>query len=213
MNHADFVHLRVHTAYSLTEGAIRVEQLAGLCVRHRMPAVAITDTNNLFGALEGSKALAGKGIQPIIGCQISLARLDQQTAFGKTLRKPDPDRIVLLAQNEAGYANLMRLSTKAYLDTPPGELAHIDWAVLEAASEGLICLTGGPSGPVARLLSEGQTDEARAQLEQLKGIFPGRPYVELQRHGWAIETNTAQPTFHHASCLYFPPLDYNHLYL
>src|SRR3546814_18285196 len=111
MNHADFVHLRVHTAYSLTEGAIRVEQLAGLCVRHRMPAVAITDTNNLFGALEGSKALAGKGIQPIIGCQISLARLDQQTAFGKTLRKPDPDRIVLLAQNEAGYANLMRPST------------------------------------------------------------------------------------------------------
>src|SRR3546814_15010932 len=69
MNHADFVHLRVHTAYSLTEGAIRVEQLAGLCVRHRMPAVAITDTNNLFGALEGSKALAGKGIQPIIGCR------------------------------------------------------------------------------------------------------------------------------------------------
>src|SRR3546814_8888696 len=105
MNHADFVHLRVHTAYSLTEGAIRVEQLAGLCVRHRMPAVAITDTNNLFGALEGSKALAGKGIQPIIGCQISLARLDQQTAFGKTLRKPDRSE-----EHTSELQSLMRIS-------------------------------------------------------------------------------------------------------
>src|SRR3546814_14002330 len=100
----------------------------------------------------------------------------------------------------------MRLSTKAYLDTPPGELAHIDWAVLEAASEGLICLTGGPSGPVARLLSEGQTDEARAQLERLKGIFPGRLYVELQRHGWALETKTEEAQIDLAYALDLPRL-------
>jgi|ADGO01.1.fsa_nt_gi DNA polymerase III, alpha subunit (EC 2.7.7.7) len=120
MSHADFVHLRVHTAYSLTEGAIRVGKLAELCLKHRMPAVAITDTNNLFGALEFSKEMAGKGIQPIIGCQLNLARADQQNGLSKNLRKPEPDKIVLLAQNEAGYANLMKLSTKAFLEPPQG---------------------------------------------------------------------------------------------
>jgi DNA polymerase-3 subunit alpha len=191
MSFADFVHLRVHTAYSLTEGAIRLPKLAELCVKLRMPAAAITDTNNLFGALEGSKELAGKGIQPIIGCQLSLTRADQaQAGFGKSLKKPDPDRIVLLAQNAAGYANLMRLSTKAYLEPPPGEAAQVNWDDLERCAEGLICLSGGPSGPIARLLSEGQTDAARQQLEMLKRIFPGRLYVELQRHGWAIEAKT-----------------------
>lgn len=191
MSHADFVHLRVHTAYSLTEGAIRLGKLAELCLKHGMPAVAITDTNNLFGALEGSKELAGKGIQPIIGCQINLARADQQQAgFSKQLRKPDPDKIVLLAQNDAGYANLMKLSTKAYLEPPPGEVAQVSWEDLERHAEGLLCLTGGPQGPIARLLNEGQTDTARAQLEHLKQIYSGRLYVEIQRHGWAIEAKT-----------------------
>ncbi len=191
MSLADFVHLRVHTAYSLTEGAIRVPKLAELCVKYRMPAVAITDTNNLFGALEFSKEMAGKGIQPIIGCQINLGRADTgQGGFGKTLRKPDPDRLVLLAQDETGYANLMRLSTKAYLEPPQGEAPQIQWADLEAHHAGLLCLTGGPQGPIARLISEGQMDTAREQLERLQGIFPGRLYVELQRHGWQIEAKT-----------------------
>jgi DNA polymerase-3 subunit alpha len=190
MSHADFVHLRVHTAYSLTEGAIRVGKLAELCLKHRMPAVAITDTNNLFGALEFSKEMAGKGIQPIIGCQLNLARADQQNGLSKNLRKPEPDKIVLLAQNEAGYANLMKLSTKAFLEPPQGETAQVQWADLEAFNEGLICLTGGPQGPIARLISEGQADAAREQLQRLASVFPGRIYVELQRHGWALEAKT-----------------------
>lgn len=191
MSHADFVHLRVHTAYSLTEGAIRLGKLSELCLKHGMPAVAITDTNNLFGALEFSKELAGKGIQPIIGCQLNLARADvQQAGFSKQARKPDPDRIVLLAQNEAGYANLMKLSTKAYLEPPPGEVAQVSWEDIERHNEGLLCLTGGPQGPIARLLNEGQTDTARGQLAHLQQIFPGRLYVEIQRHGWAIEAKT-----------------------
>jgi len=201
MAHADFVHLRVHTAYSLTEGAIRVEKLADLCLKHRMPAVAITDTNNLFGALEVSKALAGKGIQPIIGCQLNVGRLDQPghgpgqgTGFvgGKTLKKPDPDRIVLLAQDAAGYANLMRLSSKAYLEVPPGEAAQVQWEDLEACHAGLICLSGGPQGPVGRPLADGQMDAARNALLRLKAIYPDRLYVELQRHGWSVESR-AEP--------------------
>ena len=212
MSHADFVHLRVHTAYSLSEGAIRVDRLADLCVKNRMPAVAVTDTNNLFGALEVSKALAGKGVQPIIGCQLSLARLDQQTAFGKGLRKPDPDRIVLLAQNDTGYANLMRLSSRAFLETPPGEAAHVLWEHLEQDSEGLICLSGGPGGPIARLLSEGQADTAREQLERLKGIFPGRLYVELQRHGWTLEARTEPALLDLAYALDLPLVATNDCY-
>ncbi|WP_374631466.1 DNA polymerase III subunit alpha [Ferrovibrio sp.] len=194
MPHADFVHLRVHTAYSLTEGAIRVEKLAELCAKHRMPAVAITDTNNLFGALEISKALAGKGVQPIIGCQLNISRLDQASGgFGaKNLKKPDPDKLVLLAQNKAGYANLMRLSSKAYLDVPPGEAPQVGWEDLERWNEGLICLGGGLHGPMGRLLADGQVEAARQPLDRLMAIFPGRLYIELQRHGWAAETR-AEP--------------------
>ncbi len=190
MPHADFVHLRVHTAYSLTEGAIRVEKLAELCAKLRMPAVAVTDTNNLFGALEASKALAGKGVQPIIGCQLNVARQDQAAggfSGGKALKKPDPDKLVLLAQNEAGYANLMRLSSKAYLEVPPGEAPQVQWQDLETWHEGLLCLSGGITGPVGRPLADAQVDAARAALLRLKAIYPDRLYIELQRHGWAAE--------------------------
>ena len=112
MPHADFVHLRVHSAYSLSEGAIKAEKIPALALEARMPAVAITDTANLFGALEFSQACATKGIQPIIGCQIALARSDNP-------RLP-PDPVVLLAQDEVGLANLRRLSSQGFLDTDPG---------------------------------------------------------------------------------------------
>ncbi|MGE0418140.1 MAG: PHP domain-containing protein, partial [Acetobacteraceae bacterium] len=111
MPHADFVHLRTHSAYSLSEGAIRPDKIAALARDAGMPAAAITDTGNLFGALEFSQYCAGKGVQPIIGCQIGLARADNP-------RLP-PDPIVLLAQDAAGLANLQRLSSVGFLDTDP----------------------------------------------------------------------------------------------
>src|SRR3954452_14757026 len=100
MPHADFVHLRVHSAYSLSEGAIKADKIATLAHDANMPAVAITDTANLFGALEFSQACAAKGIQPIIGCQIALPRTDNP-------RLP-PEPIVLLAQDAVGLDNLRR---------------------------------------------------------------------------------------------------------
>src|SRR5580704_2575477 len=103
MPHADFVHLRVHYAFSLSEGAIKVDKVAALARDAGMPAVAITDTGNLFGALEFSQACVAKGIQPIIGCQIALARTDN-------VRLP-PDPLVLLARDATGLANLQRLSS------------------------------------------------------------------------------------------------------
>ena len=180
MSHADFVHLRVHSAYSLSEGALRIKELIGLCQRHRMPAVAVTDTNNLFGALEFSLAAREAGVQPIIGAQLGLRR---EFAPGGIGPAGQTDQLVLLAQSMTGYANLLSLLSRAYLDTEPGEVAQIDIDDLAGSNEGLILLSGGPDGPVGRLLEAGQGPAAEAVLESLAKIFPGRFYLELMRHG------------------------------
>src|SRR6185503_5995069 len=176
---ADFVHLRVHSAYSLSEGALKIPEIVSLCKNAGMPAVAITDTNNLFGALEFSAACKDSGVQPIIGCQMALA--DDRTERGGIVRTFPA--IVLLAQNEAGYRNLMKLSSRAYLEPGPGESAHIDWRALEAHAEGLIALTGGAGGPIGAALLNGQAAAAEALLKRFKALFGDRLYVEVARHG------------------------------
>jgi DNA polymerase-3 subunit alpha len=198
MPHADFVHLRVHSAYSLSEGAIKVDQLVGLCRDGAMPAVAITDSGNLFGALEFAQAAASAGVQPIIGCQLALrpdsaAPIDGEGANGNGAALVAPahrivtDQIVLLAQNEAGYRNLLKLVSNSFLETDAAQQPHIDYADLDGRTEGLIALTGGPAGPVGRLLAEGNALAAEAVLKHLADLFPDRLYVELQRHGLPVE--------------------------
>jgi len=182
MPYADFVHLRVHSAYSLAEGAIRIADLAKLCGRHHMPAVGVTDTNNMFGSLEFSLAARGAGVQPIAGCQLSVG--PKETRSGTAVA---PDQLVLLVQNEAGYQNLLALTSRAFLETEPHEQPHVTMDDLRAHGEGLIALTGGPHGAVGRLLGEGQGAAAEAMLRELAGIFPGRLYVEIMRHGLAEE--------------------------
>ncbi len=172
-----FIHLRVHTEYSLLEGAVRLRTLPDLCRSHDMPAVAVTDTNAMFSALEFSVTLSGAGIQPIIGCQLDLAF--QPARPGEAA--PDPAPVVLLAQSEAGYGNLMKLSTCLYVGRG-GQRPQVTLDELEARSEGLICLTGGPEGPVGRLLQAGQRPAAEALVQRLARAFEGRLYVELQRH-------------------------------
>src|ERR1044071_1817429 len=188
---ADFVHLRVHTAYSLSAGAIKVKELVQLCRGEAMPAVAITDTGNLFGALEFAIACAEAGIQPIIGCEIALTASEPR--FGPRQGNgglAELDRVGLLAQSETGYRNLMALSSRAYLDGEAGAEPAISLADLAAAAEGLICLGGGAGGPVGRLLAEGQAEAAEAMLLQLKEAFPERLYIELQRHGLPQEARS-----------------------
>ena len=175
-----FVHLRTHTAYSVLEGAISVKKLPGMCEENGFPALAITDTNNLFGALEFSETLKKEGIQPIIGCQLSLRYAEAATIME---RAPDPAEIVLLAQSEAGYMNLMRLVSAAYMETGSNEVVHVSMAGLRGASDGIICLTGGTGGPAGRMILQGKPDNARAHLNELSEIFPNSLYVEIQRHG------------------------------
>ncbi|MDP7549316.1 MAG: PHP domain-containing protein, partial [Alphaproteobacteria bacterium] len=148
MPHADFVHLRVHSAFSLSEGAIHIKDLADLCRFGEMPALAITDTSNLFGALEFSEAMIAAGVQPIIGAAMALRREDG----AQVGVNPEPDRLILLAQSEVGYGNLSRLSSKSYLESDGGETPQIEMADLRQWGEGLICLTGGAEGPLGRLL-------------------------------------------------------------
>ncbi len=180
-----FVHLHVHSSYSLLEGAITIAKLAELAKADRQPALALTDTNNMFGTLEFSDKLAGSGIQPIIGCALSVDFGDTEArALGRVADFP---RLVLLATNAGGYRNLMRLSSRGYLDTPSGETAHISLAHLEACADGLIALTGGPAGPLDRAVLGGQAHLAAPRCERLIEVFGDRLYVELQRHGLAEE--------------------------
>jgi DNA polymerase-3 subunit alpha len=188
MSDPQFVHLRVHSAYSLAEGAIKLKQLVKLCEKLAMPAVAITDTGNLFGALEFSSACSDAGIQPIIGCQLAIRTEEEGRAPGVHAgKRPDPQPLVVLCQNETGYLNLLKLVSKAFLETETGEPPQIAWTDLEARSDGLLLLTGGAEGPLGRMLQDGQSAKAEALVARLAASFPGRLYIELQRHGLPAE--------------------------
>ena len=177
MTQTRFIHLRTHTEHSLLEGAVPVKALIKLCGKHAMPAVAVTDTNNMFAALEFSVYAKDAGVQPIVGCQVSVAY--DPPAPGEKPRAPAP--IVLLAQNEAGYMNLMKLNSCLYIDKG-GALPQVTVAELEQYAGGLICLTGGAEGPLGRLIQGGQVPKAQVLLERLAACYGDRLYVELQRH-------------------------------
>jgi len=154
-----------------------VKKLPGLCAANGMPAVAVTDTNNMFAALEFSEGASGAGIQPIVGLQMDLTF--DPAAPGEKSRAPAP--LVLLAQNEVGYGHLMKLNSCLYLETG-GEVPQVKMDELSALSDGLICLTGGSGGPLGKLVQEGQIAKAEALLARLMDAFGDRVYVELQRH-------------------------------
>jgi len=181
-----FVHLHVHSSYSLLEGALTIARLAELAKKDRQPALALTDTDNMFGALEFSEKLAGSGIQPIVGCTLGIDFADQEKRSGPgataALGEHFP-RIVLLAARQEGYRSLMRLCSRAYLETEPQQHAHIrlDW--LNGETAGVIALSGGPGGPFDTAFSGGQDALAQSRCETLLRLFGDRLYLELQRHG------------------------------
>ncbi len=189
-----FIHLRTHSAYSLSEGALPIKQMAILAKEAGMPALGIADSGNLFGALEFSEALAEKGIQPIIGLALKVdfnpaPPLNAPRAHGAIQKHTS---LVFLAKDESGYRNLMKLSSRAFLDVPDTAEPHIASVYLEAHAEGLICLTGGPFGPLNDAIVQGQSNLARERLLHLKQLFGDRLYVELQRHETA-EERAAEP--------------------
>ncbi|MFZ1814474.1 MAG: DNA polymerase III subunit alpha [Rhizobiaceae bacterium] len=189
-----FVHLHVHSAYSLLEGALQLAKLVDLAAHDRQPALAVTDRNNLFGALEFSEKAASRGIQPIMGAVLAVDFRDVDTSHARhgTVRHGS---LVLLAMDKTGFANLTRLVSMAHLDggredetqdeqahtgLPHGP--HVRISDIERYNGGLIVLTGGPEGPLDGLVGEGHGSQAEERLVRLKATFANRLYVELQRH-------------------------------
>ncbi len=174
----EFIHLHVHSAYSLAEGAIKVGDLVKLCSSHRMAAVAVTDTNNLFGAMEFAQASSKSGVQPIFGCQITIGDNDNQ--------------LVLLAQNERGYKNICKIISKSYM----GDISSADvtatYETLEQYSAGIIALSGGMKGAIAQNVLHGQMEKAEQEIKRMKSIFKDTFYIELQRHGLPDENSAEE---------------------
>ncbi len=179
-----FVHLRVHSAYSLLEGALPLGKLLGLAKDDHQPALGLCDTGNLFGALEFSEKATEKGMQPIVGCQLAVDFADQGGDLGRRVVLHDKHpTIVVIARDERGWENLVRIVSRSFLGTEGTEAAHLNFADLEEFAEGLIALTGGPGGPIDRSIVEGRADQARRRVERLASVFGDRLYVEIQRHG------------------------------
>jgi DNA polymerase-3 subunit alpha len=172
-----FVHLRLHTAYSLCEGAIKIKDLAKECVNKRFPAVAITDTNNMFGVLEFSMATAENGIQPIIGSLVNVKFSD--------IVAP----VVFIAKSDVGYKNLLKLMACFYIENKKhGKYITLD--NLHAYNDGVITLSGGYGGPAGILLSQNDRDGASDFLNELSSIFKNRFYIEISRTGEPAEQQT-----------------------
>src|SRR5437763_4499661 len=182
MSNAGFVHLHVHSAYSLLKGSIKIQKLGELAKADRQPALALTDTDNMFGALEFSDKMAGYGVQPIIGCELAVDFGDQDPNARNGVGAA-PSRIVLLAARERGYRSLMRLNSRAFLETPVHQAPHINFEWLQGEAEDLIALTGGPDGPISLALSADQAALAASRCDRLTSLFGDRLSIELQRHG------------------------------
>jgi len=191
-----FIHLKVHSAYSLLEGAITIPKLAKLAAAENFPALGLTDTGNLFGALEFSDKLAAVGVQPIVGCTLQVDFGDRPQGNGRMRAGANGARselagpLALLASNATGYQNLMKLASCAHFDPAEDEPPHIEIERLEAFGEGLIVLTGGPDGPIDKALRDDQKVLAFARLQALEKILGDRLYVEIQRHGLKHEIET-----------------------
>src|SRR6202047_5125487 len=182
MSNAGFVHLHVHSAYSLLKGSIKIQKLGELAKADRQPALALTDTDNMFGALEFSDKMAGYGIQPIVGLELAVDFGDQDPNARNAMASA-PSRIVLLASRERGYRSLMHLNSRAFLETPVHQTPHIKFEWLEGDAEDLIVLTGGPDGPISLAVAADHAALAASRCERLAGLFGDRLYIELQRHG------------------------------
>ena len=174
-----FVHLRVRSAYSLLEGAIKADVVGKMAADAGMPAVAVTDRANLFGALEFSVTAKDAGVQPLIGCALPVTGVGE----GQAHRWARTPTVVLIAQSETGYLNLSALSSMAYLDSDGIAEPCVPWAKVVEHAEGLILLSGGTDGPVDPLFAIGKTAEGTAALAEMARVFGDRFYVELQRHG------------------------------
>ena len=183
MAYSPFVPLRVFSSFTMLEGAIDPKAIAKAARDRGFPAIAIVDRNGLYGAMAFGDACKAAGVQPIVGALLSIARPGQRLANGAPLI----DWLALYAQDDTGYDNLCALVSAAHLGRPVEQEPHVPLAELAGRTDGLICLTGGGEGALARLLAGEQKATADDYVEQLEALFAGRLYIELSRRGDATE--------------------------
>ena len=167
----EFTHLKIHTQYSICEGALRTKDLGKYCKENKIKAIGLCDSYNLCGALEFSEMLAKSKTQPIIGTQININY------------KNNTGKIPLFAKNLEGYKNLIKLSSKSFIEIKDSEEPHCKIADLEKYSNGLILLSGSLDGFFGKLFSKNLTDEISNLVTKLKKVFKDNLYLEIQRHG------------------------------
>ncbi|MGX8882662.1 DNA polymerase III subunit alpha [Methylovorus sp. SPW-M1] len=177
MSQPTFIHLRCHSEYSVVDGTVRIGDYVKAAAADRMPALALTDLSNLFGAVKFYKSARGKGLKPVLGCDLWL---ENET------NRDQPYRLLLLCQTHAGYLKLCELLSRAYLENQHRGRAEIkrQWLV-EAGGEGLIMLSGAMAGDVGQAILQGNQQAALALAQQWAALFPNRFYIELQRAGHA----------------------------
>ena len=180
--HSGFVPLRIFSSYTMLDGAIEPKAIPKAARALRFPAAALTDRNGLYAAMAFSEAAKKDGVQPIIGTMLAVARPGMPEGSAPVI-----DWIALYAQDATGYDNLCALVSAAHLDRPIEHPAHVELDVLAARADGLLALTAGGEGAVARLFAEAQPDRARAYADRLHAMFGDRLYVELCRRGDAVE--------------------------
>lgn len=172
-----FIHLRVHSSYSLTQSTLRIKSIGDWAVEGKQPAIALTDKSNLFGALEFASTMGDFGVQPIHGSVLRFKSILGPQSLGA-----DDDELLLLAQNDVGFENLMSIVSQGFLEANGGD-PILSLSALSKRTQGLIALTGSLESSLGKSLSQGQANVASEHLDWLQERFPGRLYIELQRHG------------------------------
>jgi DNA polymerase-3 subunit alpha len=181
---AGFVHLHAYSEYSLLTSPSRITDLVDAAVRDEAPALALTDRGNLFGAFEFNQHCRAAGIRPVHGLEVEVVKDRQAEDPG---HRGEACELVVLAIDMQGWQNLMKLSSRGYLEGLHGGSPHVDAELLAAHREGLICLTGGPRSHLVRRIREGDLGAARAGLDELRSIFGADLFVEIQNHGLGWE--------------------------
>ncbi len=191
MKHSDFVHLHLHTEYSLLDGACRISDVVDKAHEYKMPAMAVTDHGNMYGAIEFYKAAQEKGLKPIIGCETYIApgsRLEKKSANARDAAY----HLVLLAKDEIGYKNLVQLVSKAHLEGFYYK-PRIDKDILAKHSQGLIGLTSCLKGEVPFQIKEGQLDRAKASLDDYRANLCTRRFLCGIAEPWNPRAKHRQP--------------------
>jgi DNA polymerase-3 subunit alpha len=208
MPDGDFCHLHVHTEYSLLDGACRIRQMAEKAARLGMPAVALTDHGNMFGAFQFYNTMHRFGVKPIIGYEGYFTPGDRR-ARERPTSGGELGHLTFLATDQTGYRNLVKLASLAYLEGLYYR-PRIDWELLEDCAEGLVCLSGCLHSRLNRLLLAGAEDEAAKWLGDMKDLFgQDRFYVELQNHGIADQQEVLGPAVSLAARVGVPPIATN----